>query len=73
MDPIVVASARKHGIPDDDILHAYQHPIRILRLDDLLMLIGSDQSGRLLEIGISAGDGIDFIVHAMLARPKFIR
>lgn len=58
---------------DDDILHAYQHPIRVLQLDDLTMLIGPDLSARLLEIGVSATDGIDFIVHAMPARPKFIR
>ncbi len=36
------------------------------------MLIGPDQSARLLEIGVAQADGIDFIVHAMLARPKFL-
>ena len=73
MEPVILASARKHGVHDDDIVHAYQHPIRVLHLDDLTMLIGPDQSARLLEIGVSASDGIDFIVHAMPARPKFIR
>ena len=73
MDPIILASARKHGVTDDDILHAYQHPLRVLQLDDLTMLIGPDLSARLLEIGVSTSDGIDFIVHAMPARPKFIR
>ena len=73
MDPVVLASARKHGVDDDDIFHAYAHPIRVLQLDDLTMLIGPDQSGRLLEIGVSAGDGIDFLVHAMPARSKFLR
>ena len=58
---------------DDDILHAYQHPIRVLQPDDLTMLIGPDLSARLLEIGVSTSDGIDFIVHAMPARPKFTR
>lgn len=73
MDPVILASARKHGISDDDMLHAFQHPIRVLRLDDLTMLIGPDRSARLLEIGLSSGDGVEFIVHAMPARPKFIR
>lgn len=73
MDPVILASARKHGVSDDDILHAYHHPIRVLILDDLTMLIGPDLAARLLEIGVSAGEGIDFVVHAMPARPKFIR
>ncbi|MEO6126499.1 MAG: hypothetical protein ABIR32_22590 [Ilumatobacteraceae bacterium] len=73
MDPVILASARKHGMHDDDIFHAYQYPIRVLQLDDLTMLIGPDLSARLLEIGVSTSDGIDFIVHAMSARPKFLR
>jgi hypothetical protein len=28
VDPVILDSARKHGIADEDILHAYQHPIR---------------------------------------------
>ena len=73
MDPVILDSARKHGIVDEDILHAYQHPIRVLRLDDLTMLIGPDRAARLLEVGLSNGEGVEFIVHAMPARPKFIR
>jgi hypothetical protein len=37
------------------------------------MLIGADESGRMLEIGIAAAEGIEFIVHAMPAREKFLR
>ena len=73
VDPVILASARKHGIADDDILHAYQNPIRVWRLDDLVMLIGPDRAARLLEVGLSSAEGIEFIVHAMPARPKFIR
>jgi len=36
MDPVIVATARKHGIHDDDMLHAYRHPTRVLVLDDLV-------------------------------------
>ena len=72
MDPVILASARKRGIPDDGILHAYRNPIRVFDLDDLTMLIGPDQSARLLEIGVAHAESIDFIVHAMAARPRFL-
>ena len=69
-----MASARKHEIADDDILHAYHHPIRMFTLDDLTMLIGGDRSGRPPEIGVAASDeGIEFVVHAMVARSRFLR
>jgi hypothetical protein len=74
VDPVIVASARKHGISDDDILHAYRHPIRVFEIDDLTMLIGGDRSGRHIEIGVVTSDeGIEFVVQAMVARPKFLR
>jgi len=68
-----VVSARKHGISDNDMLHAYRNPIRVFELDDLAMLIGADESGQMLEIGVAAAEGIEFIVHAMPARDKFLR
>lgn len=72
MDPVILASARKHGIPDDDILHAYRNPIRVFDLDDLTMLIGPDRAARLLEIGVAHAESIDFVAHAMPARPRFL-
>jgi hypothetical protein len=73
MDPVIVVGARKHGIDDNDMLHAYRNPIRVFELDDLVMLIGADESGQMLEIGVAAAEGIEFIVHAMPARDKFLR
>lgn len=73
MDPVILSSARKHGIADEDTLHAYRNPIRVYYVDDLVMLIGPDTSGRLLEIGLATADGVEFVVHAMPARPKFLR
>ena len=67
-----MASARKHGVPDEDMLHAYRNPIRVFELEDLTMLIGPAQSASLLEIGVATAEGIDFIVHAMAARPRFL-
>jgi hypothetical protein len=69
---VILRSARRHGVPDDDMMHAYRNPIRVFDLDDLTMLIGPDEAAQLLEIGVARGEGIDFIVHAMPARPKFL-
>ena len=73
MDPVILASARRHGITDDEMLHAYRNPVRVFEFDELAMLIGSDQAGRMLEVGLTAAEGVEFIVHAMTARPKFVR
>jgi hypothetical protein len=70
---VILGSARKHGVTNDDMLHAYRNPIRVFALDDLTMLIGPDSAGRLLEVGVAKGDGFEFIVHAMAARPQFLR
>lgn len=74
MDPVVTDSARRHGISDDDILHAYRNPIRVHMLDDVDMLVGADRSGRLIEIGVTVDDDewIAAIVHAMPMRSRFL-
>lgn len=72
MEPVILASARRHGVTDDDMLHAYRNPIRVFEFDELTMVTGPDQSARLLEIGIATAEGIEFIVHAMAARNKFL-
>jgi hypothetical protein len=73
MDPVILESARKHGVSETDMLHAYRHPIRVFAMDDLVMLVGADQTGRLLEVGVAQADGLEFIVHAMPARQRFLR
>ena len=73
MDPVILESARKHGISDADMLHAYRNPIRVFAMDDLAMLIGADEAGRLLEVGVVEAEGLEFIVHAMPARQRFLR
>ena len=52
--------------------HSYRHPIRVFDLDDLDLLIGADTAGRMLEIGVTVAESVEFIVHAMAARPKFL-
>lgn len=79
LGPLIRASAHKHGISDDDMLHAIRNAIRYLEMDDLVMAIGPARDGTLLEIGMvgiaaparESGDAIH-IVHAMRARPRFV-
>jgi hypothetical protein len=72
-DPVIPASARRNGIADDDMLHEYRNPVRVFEFDELAMLIGPDQAGRMLEVGLATAEGVEFVVHAMTARPKFLR
>ena len=37
------------------------------------MLIEPDTAARLPEVGVVTADGIEFVVHAMPARDKFLR
>ena len=72
--PIIADSARKHGVRDDDMLRAYDHPIRMYELDEgFTLIIGPSQSADILEIGVVDGDLAPVIVHAMPAREKFLR
>ena len=72
VDPVILQSARKQGITDDDMLHAHRNPIRAFDLGDLKMLIGPDRAARLLEVGVAEAEGIEFIAHAMSARARFL-
>jgi hypothetical protein len=73
VDPVILTSDRKHGIGDSDMLHGYRNPVRVFDLDDLIMLVGADEAGRILEIGVATAEAVKFIVHAMAARPRFLR
>ncbi len=73
-DPVIAASARKHGLGDDTILHAFNNPVRAEDLDDgLVMLVGPDHTGNLIEVGVVSSEEGPVIVHAMPARPKYQR
>ena len=52
-EPLIATSARKHGIHDDDMLHAFNHPISVDDLDEgFVMFVGADIAGTLLEIPV---------------------
>ena len=75
-EPVIARSARRHGVDDQDMLHAYRNAIDAWVLEEgVVMLIGPNRSGSsLLEIGVvRADDGTPVIVHAMQARPRFVR
>jgi hypothetical protein len=73
-DPLIATSARRHGIRDDDMIHAFNHPILVEDLDEgLTMFVGADQAGNLLEIGVLDSSDGPIVIHAMPARPNFLR
>ncbi len=50
--PIVAPSARKHGIGEDDIVHASRNPIRVWDLGGgLTMMLGATAAATILEVG----------------------
>lgn len=71
----ILPSAHKHGISDDDIRHAFENAVASIIVPDqphFSMIIGPDETGRLLEIGVVADDDNDYVIHAMPARPKYL-
>ena len=74
VEPIIAESARKHGVSDQDMLHAYANPIRVFELDaGFTMVIGANRAAIIFEIGVVDGVLAPVIVHAMRARDKFLR
>ena len=73
LTPEILPSARKHGISDEDMMHALRNPVSSFDLDEITMTIGAATSGHLLEVGYIPMDTHILIIHAMSARRKFLR
>jgi hypothetical protein len=73
-EPYVIDSAFTHSVAMADIVHAFNNPILIDLADDegLMMVIGPDRAGNLLEIGCVESDDGPVVVHAMPARAKYL-
>lgn len=72
--PRIADSARKHGVSDETILHAFNNPILVEDLDEgMTMFIGPDHAGNLYEIGVVSTNEGTIVVHAMRARRKYLR
>jgi hypothetical protein len=75
---IVRGSALKHGILEDDCLNAAAWPALTASLDDAnpgrQLRLGFDTHGRLLELIVLVwDDGTEELIHAMRARPQYVR
>ena len=77
-------SCRHRGAPecsetrvsDEDICHAYDNAIVAITTPDqpdFTMYVGPDGAGRIFEIGVLSDADDDFVIHAMSARPKYLK
>ncbi len=64
-------SARRHGVLDDDITHAYVNALAWLQLDEdppRYLLAGPDRAGNVLELVVVEADRGPLVIHAMPLR-----
>jgi hypothetical protein len=73
----IADAARKHGIPDEDIVHAIRFCVRTIGQEsgDRVLHIGASRTGRLLEIVVldASNDDPPLVIHAMELRQHFYR
>jgi hypothetical protein len=70
---VIAKSARRHGISDEDMLHALRNPVRSEDLGDgFTMFTGPARDAAPLEVGVVDSESGPVIVHAMEARPKYL-
>jgi hypothetical protein len=76
VEPFVADSARKHEVPEADILYAFNHPLSVIADqddDDVIMIVGPDRAATLVEVGIVDSDRGPVIIHAFRpARDKYL-
>jgi hypothetical protein len=74
---IILDSAYKHGISDNDIMMVFENAISSIALDEFppkVMLFGFDSIGRALEVGYFVNDsGTNIIIHAMKLRKSYFK
>lgn len=75
-EPIILGSAHRHGVTEDDMLHVLRFAVRHVRqTDDMVMFIGPDAAETLIEVGVVIWWGGELaIAHALRpARTKYLR
>lgn len=73
-EPIVLESARRHGVAEEDALHAWAFAIDAYEVEEgMVLYVGPGRSGILLEVGVVDWYGVLAIAHAMPARDKYLR
>ena len=68
-----MASALRHDVVAEDILHAFENCIAWLELDDdpvRHLLSGPDRAGNLLELVVLIADDVELLSHAMPLRRR---
>jgi uncharacterized DUF497 family protein len=72
----IADSARKHGVADADILHAWENALRIVPqeydYETRLLILGPSRDGALLELVVVEADRPNRVIHAERMRPKFL-
>ena len=66
-------SARKHGVSDEDITHAYDHALAWHELGEdpqRYLVAGPDRAGNLLELVVLMTSTVELVIHAMKLRPS---
>lgn len=73
--PIILASAHRHGVRDEDVRHALDLRLTAFDVDEgMTMVVGPDRTGTPIEVGVVEMYGGHCVVHAMRpARPQFLR
>lgn len=64
-------AARRHGVPDEDIVHAFEHVVAWIELDDdppRHPAAGPDRAGNLVELVILDATNAVLVIHAMPLR-----
>jgi hypothetical protein len=72
---VVAHSALRHGVAGDDVLHALRNAVDAWLEDEegFSMVVGADGTGRLIEVGYVDSVDARIVIHAMPARPKYLR
>ena len=72
---IILESALRHGVLEDDMLHAVRHCVAMIRQEDGSdVFVGPARPGHpLLEVSVTVWYGAIAINHAMPARRKYLR
>ena len=72
----IAEHARKHGVSDEDMLHAIRHALRAIDGDtpEATLYLGPDFSGRILEVVVLDDDPEEepIVIHAMKIRAKYL-
>ena len=73
--PLVLGSAHRHGVHDEDIRHALELHVDAFDVGEgMTMVIGPDRTGTLIEVGVVELYQGRCVVHAMRpARARFFR